>query len=502
MANPRCSRRTKGDVETAVPYQKILLTRPPTGINSLQGGSGQDPHPQPPLGLASVAAYARNDTEILPIHDGNFSHDYLADLRRLVETHKPDLVGFSAFTPFVRKAMEGIKLVKSIDPSILTVLGGPHATVLPEKSLEKCQDLDVIARDEGEVTFREIILGTPFKDMPGIVWRDEGRIRRNPVRPYMTNLDDLPYPAYDLLPQFPHGYRPHPPKSTGRAWTSAMWSRGCPFKCTYCTREASFGLQFRCNSVDYVLRLLRELHDKWGIEEITFYDDVFTLNQKKTLALVEAMTPEKLGFALSWDCETRVDLVSEKLLHAMARAGCRSIAYGVEHGVFIKEIKGGNASIEVCENAIRWTHEAGIESVGYFMIGLPRETPETVQKTIDFAKKLNVSYAQFAITSPYPGNELYREAIASGLKDLDDNWENFVYAGSGAFTAPVLTSQSLSREDLTHWKNVAYKEFYFRPAYVLQRIRRALSSWHNFRMMISGFRMLLGMMSRSPKPAA
>lgn len=476
-------------------YHKILLTRPPTGQNVLLGGEGRDRHPQPSLGLAYVAAALQDEIEVLPILDGNFSADYLQDLRKVVQQEQPDVVGFSAFTPFARKAVAGVKVVKEMNPSILTVMGGPHATVLPENTLDKCPELDVVVRDEAELTVRDIIRGTPFDQIQGIAYRVDGKPIRTPPRPYIRDMDTIPYPALHLLPHFPKGYKPHPPKSTGKPWTSLLWSRGCPFLCTYCTRDASFGLRFRCNSTEYVVGLLHTLRHKWGIEEITFYDDVFTLHREKTLELMEAMRPEKLGFRLSWDAETRVDLVDPVLLKAMKRAGCRTIAYGIEHGIFIQEIKGGRASLEQAEKAVRWTHEAGINTVGYFMLGLPNETPETVRQTIEFAKKLDVTYAQFAITTPFPGNELYRQAVASGLINLDDNWDNYVYDGKGDYNAPVLTSQSLSGSDLVSWRRQAYREFYFRAGYILKRTGAAFTSWNQLRMNMEGFRYLLELVS-------
>jgi anaerobic magnesium-protoporphyrin IX monomethyl ester cyclase len=249
-----------------------------------------------------------------------------------------------------------------------------------------------------------------------------------------------------------------------------MWSRGCPFFCNYCNRENSFGLQFRNQSPEYVIDHIKYLHSEYGIEELTFYDDVMSLNRNATMKLLEQMTPENLGFNLVWDAETRVDLVDQEMLYAMKKAGCRMMSYGIEHGEFIHEIKGGTATLEQAENAIKWTHNAKIETVGYYMIGLPKETPETIRKTIDFAKKLNCTYAQFAITMPFPGNKLYDEAVKSGLVKLDDAWDQFVYSGigTGGVQAPVLTTQTLSANDLAMWAKKAYHEYYFRPSYIMQ----------------------------------
>jgi len=209
------------------------------------------------------------------------------------------------------------------------------------------------------------------------------------------------------------------------------------------------------------------------------------------MKLMESMKPKNLGFKISWDSETRVDLVDQELLYAMKDAGCRMISYGIEHGVFIHEIKGGRATLKQAADAIKWTHKAKIQTVGYFMVGLPKETPETVRKTIEFAKKLDCTYAQFAITMPFPGNKLYDEAIKSGMVQLDDIWEKFVYAGvgSGGIQAPVLTTKSMSAEDLQYWAKRAYREFYFRPSYILKKML-SIRSIKDIMMYYNGYKML------------
>lgn len=473
-------------------YKKILLTRPPTGSNALQGGSDNDPHPQPPLGLGYIAGALErlNDVEVFDILDGNFSTNYLEDVKQAIKKKNPDLVGFSAFTPFARKAMEAAKVVKEINHDILVIMGGPHA-VLAEPTLRKCPEIDAIVYDEGEGQIVEIVQGKPLEEINGLFIRKDSRVIPTLPRSYIKDMDSLPYPAFHKMPHFPDGYKPHPPKSTGRKWSSIMWSRGCPFFCNYCNRENSFGLQFRCNSPEYVKKLLQYMHSEYGIEELTFYDDVMTLNRKATIRLMEIMKPEVLGFRLIWDCETRVDLVDQELLFAMKRAGCRMISYGIEHGVFIHEIKGGRATLKQAEDAVRWTHNANIQTVGYYMIGLPKETPETVQKTIEFAKKLDTTYAQFAITMPFPGNKLYEDAVKSGLVNLDANWDQFVYAGvgSGGIQVPVLTTQSLSAEDLGYWAKKAYREYYFRWKFILNKLL-LIRSLKDIKMYYNGYRML------------
>lgn len=473
-------------------YKTILLTRPPTGSNALQGGSDADPHPQPPLGPAYLAGVLEGieNVEVLDILDGNFSENYIDDVRKVVKRENPDLVGFSAFTPFANPALEGAIAVKEINPDILVLLGGPHA-VLAEVTMRKCNAIDAVIYDEGEGQIADIVSGIPLQDVEGIFIRKNGKIVATAPRSYIKDMDTLPYPAYHKLPHFPHGYHPHPPKSTGKKWSSIMWSRGCPFFCNYCNRENSFGLKFRNQSPEYVVKHIQYLHSQYGVEELTFYDDVMSLNRNATMKLMEAMNPNNLGFRLSWDAETRVDLVDQELLFAMKKAGCRMMSYGIEHGEFIQEIKGGNATLKQAEDAVKWTHDAKIQTVGYFMIGLPKETTKTIRKTIDFAKKLDCTYVQFAITMPFPGNKLYDEAVKSGMIQLDDAWEKFVYAGvgSGGIQAPILTTKSLSAEDLEYWAKKAYNEFYFRKKYIIKKLL-SIRSLQDVLMYYRGYKML------------
>jgi radical SAM superfamily enzyme YgiQ (UPF0313 family) len=467
-------------------YHKILLTRPPTAPRGRV-----DAHPQPPLGLASIAAVLERKMKVLPVLDGNINSNYLSELKSVVKSESPDIVGFSAYTPFAGAVMESARAIKEINPNILVVVGGPHATVLSERTLEKCPHLDIAVCGEGEVTIGKIVEGDRFEEIRGIAYRnDGGKIRKTLPIESLSDLDTLPFPAYHLLPNFPSGYKPYPPRGAfGGVWASVVRSRGCPFNCIYCCRDASFGHVYRCNSHGYVISLLKYLNTKFGVNDITFYDDVFTLNRGVTMKLLRDMRPQNLGFSLNWDCETRVDLVDPELILAMKKAGCKIIAYGIEHGLWINEIKGGRATVKQAERAIRWTHEAGIQTIGYFMIGLPRERPETILKTIEFAKKLDVTWAQFSVMVPIPGSELYRQAVEKG-PGIDEEWDKLVYENLGKMDFPLLATRELSKDDLIYWRRRAYSEFYLRGQYVLRR----LLSTRNVRdlgMNIEGLKLLM-----------
>lgn len=459
-------------------YQRILLTQPPTTTR----------HPQPPIGLAIIGAVLEKECEVLPILDGNFSQDYLTDLIKKIESTKPDAVGFTALTPTVYNVIESVKLIKEIDKDILVIIGGPHASVLPKKTLIRCPELDVAVSGEGEITIHEIMKGKPLNEIQGIAYRNGADVKVNPSRTYIKNLDSIPFPAYHLLENFPQGYKPHPPKRTEKQWASIITSRGCPYQCGYCSREACFGNSFRSNSPEYVTSLIKNLYEKYGVQNITFYDDVFTLNGSRIMKLCNFLLPDNLGFELIWDCETRVDLVNSELLIHMKKAGCHTIAYGIEHGLWIHDIKGGNATIEQAEKAIRWTHEANLNTIGYFMLGVPNETIHTIKKTIEFAKNLNVNWAQFSITTPIPGSDFYKKAIINN-PILDDKWDKLMYESINKMTLPFMLSKNLSEEDLIFWRRQAYIQFYLRKEFIFKNLI-ALKNYSDIKRSFNGLKML------------
>ena len=197
---------------------------------------------------------------------------------------------------------------------------------------------------------------------------------------------------------------------------------------------------------------------------------------------------------IHWTCETRVNLVDKELLHHIKQAGCYSIAYGIESGSpeILKTLDKG-ISLEQVEEAVRLSQEAGLQTIGYFMIGSPGESPETIRQTIQFAKKLNLDFVQFSITTPFPKTKLY-DLYLDGRKGEDIHWENFVYAGTDGQVAPVFENSQLSWSDLNDWVKKGYKEFYLRPSYVWQRIKQ-INSIGDFKVDIRGLSMLLGSMT-------
>jgi radical SAM superfamily enzyme YgiQ (UPF0313 family) len=262
-------------------------------------------------------------------------------------------------------------------------------------------------------------------------------------------------------------------------------SRGCPYRCIFCSK-AVFGKKYRGNSPAYIVDEIRFLKERFGVKEIKFYDDVFTLDRKRVVAI--CMQLKEQGMDIPWTCETRVNLVDEELLRVMRDAGCYMIEYGVESGNqrILNNLK-KDISLEQAIKAFKLTHETGIETVAYFMIGSPEETPETIKETIEFAKKLDPDFIQFSTTTPYPGTELYRLAVGEGY--LPEKWDEYVYADLKSIGNAAFETKTMSRQELGEWNKKAYTSFYLRWSYVWKRLRK-MNSLGELKTNIAGLRML------------
>ncbi|MBI4180439.1 MAG: cobalamin B12-binding domain-containing protein [Chloroflexi bacterium] len=439
------------------------------------------------MGLAIIAA-------VLERHGYNVSVVDANALRLKPEDVVPyvtdaDIVGLTAMTPTINTAITIAHHLKKSNPDLPIILGGTHATLLPEETLTNTPQLDVIVKGEGEETILELLQALeqkhPLDKIGGISYRRNGKVVSTPLRPTNIDLNSLPFLAYHLLPW--RSYKPHPPHGRALPFAAIITSRGCPYHCSYCSKPV-FGTKFRAQSPQRVVDEIAYYQDRFGIKEVAFYDDVFTLNQKRADAIAEEII--KRGLKIYWTCETRVNLVNKDLLSHMKQAGCYAIAYGIESASQeILDTLNKGITIDEVEAAIRLTREAGLQTIGYFMLGSPGETPETISQTIEFAKKSKVDFAQFAVTTPFPGTELYDLY----LKDKNSviPWENFVYEGLGSEMTPIFESEQLNRAALQYWLRKAHREFYLRPSYFWQRIRQ-ISSLQDLKMNINGFLMLLG----------
>ncbi len=443
---------------------------------------------QPPVGLALLAAVLEREGYTVAVLEANAMKLQPEDMVPLVAD--ADVIGLTAMTPTINTAIDAARYLKRAYPDLPVVLGGAHATLLPEETLTMAPEIDIIVRGEGEQAIIDLVSALtnkkPVDNIPGISFRQNGKVISNPVNPESIDLDSLPFLAYHLLPW--RSYRPHPPHGRALPFAAIITSRGCPYRCSYCSKPI-FGNKFRGQSPERVVDEVAYLKRDFSIKEFAFYDDVFTLNKKRAYAIAAEILKRELK--ILWTCETRVNLVDKDLLRHLKQAGCYSIAYGIESGSQeILNTLDKDTSLEQAEEAVRFSREAGLQTIGYFMIGSPGESPESIRQTIEFAKKLKLDFAQFSVTTPFPGTKLY-DLYLDSRKDDNIPWGNFTYAGSAADITPVFESSLLSRDEIKYWTKRAYKEFYLRPSYPWQRVRRT-TSIGDLKVGIKGLSMLLG----------
>ena len=440
---------------------KTVLINPPQNTK----------YPQPPLGLASIAAVLEGENYQAEILDANALQ--LSESEIAKEIGNVDITGITAMTPFINSAIKVAKEIKKEKPGSTVIVGGVHVTVLPEETLSNVPEIDIIVRGEGEKTVVELYnalkSGISLQNVRGITYRDNGRIISTPMRPPIADLDSLPFPAYHLLPL--HRYKLHPPHGRKLPFMAMLTSRGCPYNCIFCSKPI-FGRKVRSQSPQRIATEVEYLEEKFKVKEIAFYDDIFTLDEKRIARLAEELKQRNLS--LPWTCETRVDLVTEELLKAMKEAGCYMIAYGIESGnqTILDNLR-KKITIAQVRKAIKMTHDIGIQSIGYFMLGSPGETPATIRQTIDFANYLTLDFAQFSVTIPFPGTDLYNLYLKQGIGN--ENWDNFIYANLRSVSAPVFETASLSKGDLQKWSATAYREFYLRFSYIWERLKQTRS---------------------------
>jgi anaerobic magnesium-protoporphyrin IX monomethyl ester cyclase len=421
---------------------------------------------QQPLGLAYLAAVLEKNAHEVSIIDAavlNYSDEQIiSETRR----RAPDVVGITCVTPSYRKTLDlATKLKKELDSPIL--IGGPHVTSVTQETMRNhCFDVGVLG--EGDLTVLQLTdtlqNNGDLSKVKGIAYRHDGELIKTPPRPYIEDLDALPFPARSLLPHL-NKYKPTPSAYRNLPQATMITSRGCPYHCAFCDRSV-FGNKYRARTAQNVADEMELLINDLGAREIRFWDDTFNVDQQRVFAICEEILKRKLD--VTWTCLGRVNHMNENLLEAMAKAGCWQVDYGIESGnqAILNGIMKGQ-TLDMVERVVAMTHKAGIGVRGFFMLGLPGETESTMRDTIRFAKSLDLTSAIFHITTPFPGTELFKIATETGELRLDASYDEYMlgFSEDVPYVPRGLTAQRM--KDL---QNIAYREFYFRPSFLVKRI--------------------------------
>jgi len=464
--------------------KKILLVHP-LGYKTEAAGSDVSrlANLMPPLGLASIAAFLETKGINVSIIDCFAHPDSDSVIRDFLVSERPAFIGFSCTTSSFLDGVRISSLAKKCLPEIKTVFGGPHVSALRNRLLDEFPVVDFLVIGEGELTLFQLIEsgGRDLHSVQGVVYRgigDEAHFSGH--RSKRIGLDSLPFPAYEKLIGYPNKYKLpifNYPKTPN---TSCISSRGCPYSCSYCDRSV-FRQSFRYNSAEYLYEHLLYLNTLFGIRHINFYDDQFTFNRKRVEAFTKKMIDNPMG--ITFNCAVRAEHIDLDLLRQMKAAGCWMISLGIETGdEQLLNMHRQNADLQMLAEKIRLIKQAEIRTKGLLMLGLPGETENSIQKSMDYVFSLPIDDFNLAKFTPFPGSPIYENIHEKGT--FNEDWEkmdcmNFVFV-------PNTIEKDRLEELFTNF----YKTHFSRPKVILGYIAmlwRSPDSWMRFIKNIVGF---------------
>ncbi|MFH1229781.1 MAG: radical SAM protein [Candidatus Aenigmatarchaeota archaeon] len=440
---------------------------------------------EPPLGICYLAATLEKEGYEVKIIDAEAERLATDALVKKVEELKPGVIGLTCTTPMVASVKRTSEALKKALPDSKIVVGGPHVTAVPEDLLKESY-IDIAAIGEAEHTIVDLVKhieeNKSLKGCKGIAFKEDGKIVKTECRPLIEDVDKIPFPARHLLSIDKYMHATIVSRKTKKNYTNIMSSRGCPFKCIFCGSRTTFGGVARFRTPKLVVDEIEECYNKYDIGMFGFSDDTLTVKKEHISEICNEIIKRKLEIV--WFAQARVSTVDKEILELMKKAGCEAVHYGYESGnqEILNNIKKG-ITLQQAIDATRITKEVGIKIHGYFMIGNPGETEETIKQTIAFAKKLDPDTAQFTMATPFPGTELYEIFLSKSheIKEFKDyRWYNDA----------VFVPSGMTKEQLLKLHGKAYREFYMRPKYILRSILR-LRSLTSIKQTLAGFRTLL-----------
>ena len=459
----------------------VVFVNSPLGLEERYGALSTAANTLPAMGVCNLAAVARREGYRVGLVEAcSLGLSQQQTVSSIME-HRPDFVGLSALTLSINSAASVASSIKEIDPSIGVVVGGAHPTAVPRLTMELFPSFDVCAVGEGEDMILELLAALSgekdLSSVEGVAYREDGDIIETARRPFIEDMDRLPFPAFDLLPHFPAAYHPGPFRFRRLPAASIVTSRGCPNRCTFCDRSV-FGSKCRAYSTGYIIEMLKWLIAEHGVREVLFEDDTFFLFPRRVKEICDRMLSE--GIDLSWSCLARVNGVEPGILSLLKRAGCWQIGYGIESGSQrILDFVGKGIDLELVRRAVRWTKEAGICSKGFFITGHPTEDEESLAETMEFATSIPLDDMTVTMLTPFPGSEIYRDAATYG--DFDDDWRKMNLVNA------VFVPRGLTRDRLEEHMRRMYRKFYIRPRIIWNYMRRMFTHWRGTLAICLGF---------------
>lgn len=449
---------------------KVLLVNPHTSSRSTAGRYRRFLSPMPPISLAYVAAALEKAKISVSVYDDYTTGGDRNSLLDSIRLSVPDVIGLSCVTPTAPRTYDIAADLRKEFPGIKIVMGNLHPSVFFGDILRDGL-ADAVVIGEGEETIVELVrayeAGNGLESVKGIAWRNGGDVRLNEPRPFIEDLDALPFPAWHL---FPIGrYRIFNFARVREPGTLVLGSRGCPYGCNFCSLKI-MGRTRRKRSASSIADEFEYLHERFGYVQPSFIDPIFPFSEKEALDFSAEIVKRGLRKKLTWITETRVDLVNEKMLFAMKEAGLSRIMYGFESGT--PEALGAikkTFTTDTARKAVEMTKKAGIQIIGFFMIGVPGDTVESIEKTIKFANSLNIDFAKFTVYSPFPGTQVYEELKDRGGIPENPEWDRFTNYPTRDNPA-IFIPEEITNDDLIRLQKKAFVSFYLRPRMILRQL--------------------------------
>ena len=434
----------------------------------------------PPISLCTIGGVLREAGFEVRINDCPSEGIDAEGLQQILREYQPDLLIMNSSTPSINYDVTIPELAKSVLHDIKVAAFGIHAGTLADDVFNMSPGLDYIIRGEPEYTAlglaEDILAGEQSESVLGVSSRVNGKIDHRENRPFYPKLDELPFPAWDLV-----DLKNYTLPFSGRRFTMVMSSRGCPYDCTFCVAQSYYGKKIRKRSPARIVDEVEWTMKEFDIHDFFFWSESFTILKKNIHDLCDEIFRRNLK--IRWVCNSRVDNVDLELLKKMRKAGCWMVSYGVESGdQGILDRSKKRITIEQVESAVRFARQAGLQIAGHFVLGLPGETEDTLRKTAEFSRKLDLDYAQYYCASPWPGSRFYEEALNAGWLN-SDNWDMFEQSNC------ILDYPDLPGERIMKIRDQMTRSFYFRPKIVWKTLKKIKSpaEFKNFIGMVKGY---------------
>lgn len=448
---------------------RVLLIYPPSPVINREDRCQQPTKellvipPLPPTDLMYLASIAESCGFEAIIRDYSQGGDFEADLKEF----QPNYLVANIATPTFQSDMMAVKLAKEIVPSICTIVKGAPFLTYNTNTIYENPFIDYVIMGEAELTLKDILDGVPNCEILGICYRENFQPVKNDKRPFIEDLDILPFPARHLVDNSIYK-RP----DNGKVQAVIKVARGCPFHCFFCLATPVSGAKVRTRSPENIVAELKECVEKYNIKNFLFWSDIFNFNREWTLELCQKIIES--GLKITWSSNTRADTMDDEMAKMMYKSGCRLVSIGVESGSqkMLDNI-GKKITLDDIRNTVKILKKNKIKIYNYFVIGLPWETEETVEETIKFAIELDSNFISFYTATPLPGTKYFAYAMINKLVEGNLDFRS-------AYYEPVIRSEHLSKERIFELHKQAVKRFYLRPKFILKTLL-SLRSFDEFK---------------------